>query len=206
MTEMGRRSRVIDCRRSAGLAKSGGLAQRNTIAECSRKDVIAIAMGPGKRHITKPICQITYALREEGIETSVLVLNAGSGVPTDAPARTMGTFGLEPEEKERIQQYRLAVMHLGNVKNHLVYKARLLLRNVDIPTIIVSQCPVDFEDFAEVGVRTIEVEPDEPETKGEIIDIVTGVIRGVSCPQSKLDEVSRKVKKALNEIKKKEKC
>lgn len=65
--------------------------------------MVAIAMGPGKRHITKPICEITYALREEGIDTSVIVINAGSGVPSDAPGITTGSyFGLDPIEVERI--------------------------------------------------------------------------------------------------------
>lgn len=204
--KVGRDSRVIDCRKSAGLAKKGGLAQRGTVAECMKKDVIAIAMGPGKRHITRPICEITYSLREEGIETSVIVLNAGNGVPTDCPAQTIGTFGLEDREADKIRQFRLAVIHLGNVRRHIIYKARLILRNVDIPAIIVSQCPVDFEDFASIGVNTNKVEPKEIKTLGKVVDIVTGVIRGSHCPETKLDEITRKVKKNLNEIKKKEKC
>ncbi|WGI17834.1 methyl-coenzyme M reductase I operon protein C [Methanonatronarchaeum sp. AMET-Sl] len=196
---IGRKCRIVDCRETAGLAKTGGLAQRNTVAESPSRDVIAIAMGPGRRHITKPICEITYALREEGIDTSVIVLNAGSGVPTDAPARTMGTFGLEPEEIKKIEQFKLAVIHLGNVKNHIIYKARLVLRNVDIPAICVTQCPVDFEDFASIGIKTRKAMPpdNETKTKGEVVEIVSGIIRGEACPQSKLDEVIRKVKENL---------
>ncbi|HIH65556.1 MAG TPA: methyl-coenzyme M reductase I operon protein C, partial [Methanothermobacter thermautotrophicus] len=41
------------------------------------------------------------------------------------------------------------------------------------------------------------VMPDEPKTKGTIVDIVSGVIRGETCPQEKLDEIIRKVKLAL---------
>lgn len=178
-----------------GLGVGGGLAQRATISESGR-DVVVIAMGPGRRHITKPVCEITYALREEGIDTSVLVVNAGSGVPADAPDVTTGTnFGLDPLEVDRIQQYKLAIIHLGNVRMHIIYKARLILRNVDIPAVIVSQSPVDYEDFAAIGVKTSVVMPSDEDigTKGSIVDIVTGVVRGVTCSQEKLDEIVSKV-------------
>lgn len=197
--QIGRRLSFVECRESQGLGIGGGLAQRATISE-SGKDVVVIAMGPGRRHITKPVCEITYALREEGIDASVLVVNAGSGVPTDAPDVTTGTrFGLDPLEVERIRQYKVALIHLGNVRNHIIYKARLILRNVDMPAIVVTQCPVDFEDFASIGVKTRDVMPD-PEnvgTVGRIEEIVTGVVRGVTCPQDKLDEIVSKLQKIM---------
>ena len=197
--QIGRHLSFVECRESQGLGIGGGLAQRATIAE-SGKDVVVIAMGPGRRHITKPVCEITYALREEGIDASVLVVNAGSGVPTDAPDVTTGTrFGLDPLEVERIRQYKVALIHLGNVRNHIIYKARLILRNVNMPAIVVTQCPVDFEDFASIGVKTRDVMPD-PEnvgTVGRIEEIVTGVVRGVTCPQDKLDEIVSKLQKIM---------
>ena len=197
--QIGRHLSFVECRESQGLGIGGGLAQRATISE-SGKDVVVIAMGPGRRHITKPVCEITYALREEGIDASVLVVNAGSGVPTDAPDVTTGTrFGLDPLEVERITQYKVALIHLGNVRNHIIYKARLILRNVDMPAIVVTQCPVDFEDFASIGVKTRDVMPD-PEnvgTVGRIEEIVTGVVRGVTCPQDKLDEIVSKLQKIM---------
>ena len=197
--QIGRHLSFVECRESQGLGIGGGLAQRATISE-SGKDVVIIAMGPGRRHITKPVCEITYALREEGIDASVLVVNAGSGVPTDAPDVTTGTrFGLDPLEVERIRQYKVALIHLGNVRNHIIYKARLILRNVDMPAIVVTQCPVDFEDFASIGVKTRDVMPD-PEnvgTVGRIEEIVTGVVRGVTCPQDKLDEIVSKLQKIM---------
>ncbi|WP_400225469.1 methyl-coenzyme M reductase I operon protein C [Methanomethylophilus alvi] len=197
--QIGRHLSFVECRESQGLGIGGGLAQRATISE-SGKDVVVIAMGPGRRHITKPVCEITYALREEGIDASVLVVNAGSGVPTDAPDVTTGTrFGLDPLEVERIRQYKVALIHLGNVRNHIIYKARLILRNVDMPAIVVTQCPVDFEDFASIGVKTRDVMPD-PEnvgTVGRIEEIVTGVVRGVTCPQDKLDEIVSKLQKIM---------
>ena len=196
--QIGRHLSFVECRESQGLGIGGGLAQRATISE-SGKDVVVIAMGPGRRHITKPVCEITYALREEGIDASVLVVNAGSGVPTDAPDVTGTRFGLDPLEVERIRQYKVALIHLGNVRNHIIYKARLILRNVDMPAIVVTQCPVDFEDFASIGVKTRDVMPDPVNvgTVGRIEEIVTGVVRGVTCPQDKLDEIVSKLQKIM---------
>ena len=197
--QIGRHLSFVECRDSQGLGIGGGLAQRATISE-SGKDVCVIAMGPGRRHITKPVCEITYALREVGINASVLVVNSGSGVPTDAPDVTTGSrFGLDPIEVDRIRQYKVALIHLGNVRNHIVYKARLILRNVDIPAVVVAQCPVDFEDFAAIGVKARDVMPDKENigTMGSIEDIVTGVVRGVTCPQEKLDEIASKLQKIL---------
>ncbi|AGI47481.1 methyl-coenzyme M reductase I operon protein C [Thermoplasmatales archaeon BRNA1] len=197
--QIGRHLSFVECRDAQGLGVGGGLAQRATISESGR-DVCVIAMGPGRRHITKPVCEITYALREDGIDASVLVVNAGSGVPTDAPDVTTGTrFGLDPIEVERIRQYKVILIHLGNVRNHIIYKARLILRNVDLPAVVVSQCPVDFEDFAAIGVKTRDVmpAPEDIGTKGTIMEIVTGVVRGVTCPQEKLDEIASKLQKLL---------
>ena len=197
--QIGRHLSFVECRDSQGLGVGGGLAQRATISE-SGKDVCVIAMGPGRRHITKPVCELTYALREAGINASVLVVNSGSGVPTDAPDVTTGSrFGLDPIEVERIRQYKVALIHLGNVRNPIVYKARLILRNVDIPAVVVAQCPVDFEDFAAIGVKTRDVMPDDENigTIGTIMDIVTGVVRGVTCSQEKLDEIASKLQKIL---------
>lgn len=197
--QIGRHTKVVECRESKGLGVGGGMAQRATISESGR-DVVAIAMGPGKRHITKPVCEITYALREEGIDTSVIVINAGAGVPHDAPDVSTGSiFGLDDIEIRRIQQFKIAIIHLGNVKNHIIYKARLILRNVDMPAIVVCQSPVDFEDFARIGVKTRVVMPrtEDIGTKGTIVDIVNGVVRGVTCPQNKLDEIISKIKKHM---------
>ena len=74
--QIGRHLSFVECRDSQGLGGGGGLAQRATISE-SGKDVCVIAMGPGRRHITKPVCEITYARREAGINASVLVVNSG---------------------------------------------------------------------------------------------------------------------------------
>ncbi len=199
--KMGRYLSFVECRESMGLGVGGGLAMRATISESGR-EVVAVAMGPGRRHITKPVCEITYALREEGIDTSVLVVNAGSGVPADAPDMTTGThFGLDPIEVDRLRQFKVILIHLGNVRMHIVYKARLILRNVNLPAIIVAQCPVDYEDFAAVGIKTSRVMPpdDKIQTQGEIVEIVTGVVRGVTCPQSQLDEIVSKVQSMLPE-------
>ncbi|REE28215.1 methyl-coenzyme M reductase subunit C [Methanothermobacter defluvii] len=194
---IGKCTHVVDCRETMGMGEGGGIAQRGTFAQCG-SEVLAVAMSPGRRHITKPVCEITFALREANIMTSTIVLNAGAGVPQDAPSAGAGSlFGLTPAEVEQMKRHKLLVVHLGGVKNHIIYKARLILRNVDRPCIIICEYPVDFEDFAKIGVRTRAVMPDEPKTKGTIVDIVSGVIRGETCPQEKLDEIIRKVKLAL---------
>lgn len=196
---IGRSSQIIDCREAQGIGEGGGLAQRGTISESERFDVVAVAMSPSKRHITKPICEITYGLREQGIRTSVLVLESGSGVPSDspyggAPGGTMA--GINEKEILQIRRYKLALFHLGGIGGHVVYKAKTFLRYVDIPTIIVCEAPVDYEDFAKVGIitRLVRPPPDKVECLGTIVDIVTGVVRGVSAPRDKLNEIVIKVK------------
>jgi methyl-coenzyme M reductase subunit C len=88
-------------------------------------------------------------------------------------------------------------VHLGGVKNHIVYKARLILRNVNKPSVIICEYPVDFEDFAKIGVKTSKVTPNKFKTKGKVVNIVSGVIRGETASQEKLDEIIRKVKLSL---------
>ena len=182
---IGRCTHVVDCREASGMGRGGSLAQRGTFAECGT-DVCAVAMSPGRRHITKPVCEITFGLREANVLTSTMVLNAGEGVPHDATA-SGGTLFL--------------VIHLGGVANHIIYKARLILRNVNKHCIIICESPVDCEDFAKIGIKTSKVMPDEGDIKtaGTIDDIVTGVIRGETISQDKLDEIIRKVKLALGD-------
>jgi methyl-coenzyme M reductase subunit C len=178
-----------------GLGEGGGIAQRGTFAECGT-DVLAVAMSPGRRHITKPVCEITFALREANVLTSTMILNAGAGTPTDAPGAS-GGFGLTDKEIKQMKQFKLLVVHLGGVKNHIVYKTRLILRNVNKPCVIICEYPVDFEDFAKIGVKTSKVMPNKFKAKGKVINIVSGVIRGETCSQEKLDEIIRKVKLSL---------
>lgn len=204
MKGIGRETQVIDCRETAGLSLGGGLAQRGTFAEAEKSDIIVLSMGPSPRHITKPVCEITYGLREAGFEVSVLVLKAGIGPPEEylesIPTPGAGISGISPEEEKQIARYKLALIHQGNVPRHFVQKAKVFLRNVKIPAIIICQAPVDFNDFAKVGVRTKAVEPEKPETKGMVVDIVTGVIRGQTCPQAKIDEIIKKVKYWIREL------
>ena len=70
---IGRCTHVVDCREASGMGKGGSLAQRGTFAECGT-DVCAVAMSPGRRHITKPVCEITFGLREANVLTSTMVL------------------------------------------------------------------------------------------------------------------------------------
>jgi len=162
-------------------------------------------MSPGRRHITKPVCEMTYGLRREGIQTSVLVLEAGTGLPDSFPQASRGygpTFGVNERELEQIARHKIAVFHLGNVRSHVISKAKEVLSQVDIPAVVVAQCPMDMEDFAREGIKTSAVRPphQKTETKGEVVDIVTGITRGSTCTRVKLNNLAKVLNKHLAEI------
>ena len=183
-----------------GLGRGGGLAQRGTLSETGRPDVIAIAMSPGRRHITKPVCEITYGLRREGIQVSVLVLMAGAGVPEDLTGKSiMGygpKFGLTKKELEQIKRHKLLVLHLGNVDSHVISKTMAFLKFVDIPTVIACQNPIDFEQFAEAGIKTrlVKPRPENIQTEGTVMEIVSGITRGETCSRENLNKIVKYVK------------
>jgi len=194
---MGRVTQVVDCREAMGMGKGGGIAQRGTISECRYPDVIVVGMSPGRRHVTKPVCDITSALRQQGIEYSIstLVLNAGSGVPPDAAnigGAVLGAyFGLTEKEIGQIEKHRVAILHHGNVRSHVVHKVRFILQACDIKAVVVSQAPGEFEDFAKEGVKPALVmpPPDRVKTKGTVMAIVSGVTRGQTPTREKMAEV-----------------
>jgi methyl-coenzyme M reductase subunit C len=188
-----------------GMGKGGGIAQRGTISESRYPDIIVVGMSPGRRHVTKPVCDITSGLRREGVEFSVstLILNAGSGLPPDAP-RVSGAvlgayFGLTEKEIRQIEQHKVAILHHGNVRSHVVQKVRFILEHVNIPAIVVSQAPVDYEDFAREGVKTVYVlpPPENVKTRGTVMAIVVGVTRGQTPTRENLMAVIRAVMKVL---------
>jgi methyl-coenzyme M reductase subunit C len=188
-----------------GMGKGGGIAQRGTISECRYPDVIVVGMSPGRRHVTKPVCDITSALRREGIEYSIstLVLNAGSGVPPDARDIGGGVlgayFGLTDTEIQQIEKHKVAILHHGNVRSHVVHKVRFILQACDVKAVVVSQAPVDFEDFAKVGVKTalIMPPPDKVRTRGTVMAIVSGVTRGQTPSREKMAEVIHAVMRLI---------
>jgi len=188
-----------------GMGKGGGIAQRGTISECRYPDVIVVGMPPGRRHVTKPVCDITSALRREGIEYSIstLVLNAGSGVPPDARDIGGGVlgayFGLTDTEIQQIERHKVAILHHGNVRSHVVHKVRFILQACDVKAVVVSQAPVDFEDFAKVGVKTALVmpPPEKVKTRGTVMAIVSGVTRGQTPSREKMAEVIHAVMRLI---------
>jgi methyl-coenzyme M reductase subunit C len=202
---VGRVTQVVDCREAMGMGKGGGLAQRGTISECRYPDVIVVGMSPGRRHVTKPVCDITSGLRQQGVEYSIstLVLNAGSGVPPDAPKVGGGVigayFGLTPKEVTQIERHKVAILHHGNIRSHVVHKVRYILQACDIRAVVVSQAPVDYEDFAKEGVKTALVMPpaDRIVTKGTVAAIVSGVTRGQTPTREKMVEVISAVMRLL---------
>ena len=202
---IGRVTQIVDCRESAGMGKGGALAQRGTISECRYPDVIIVGMSPGRRHVTKPVCDITSALRTQGVEYSIstMILNAGSGIPPDAPksaGHVLGAyFGLNEKEIAQISRHKVAVLHHGNVRSHVVAKARSILKNCDIPAVVVCQVPIDYEDFAREGVKTAYVMPQEQhiQTKGTVMAIVSGITRGQTPSREKIAEVIHAVMRLM---------
>jgi methyl-coenzyme M reductase subunit C len=202
---IGRVTQVVDCREAMGLGKGGGLAQVGTISECRYPDVIVVGMSPGRRHVTKPVCDITSGLRQQGVEYSIstLVLRAGSGVPPDAPKIGGGVigayFGLTPKEIAQIERHKVAILHHGNIRSHVVHKVRYILSACDIRAVVVSQAPVDYEDFAKEGVKTALVMPPEDRivTKGTVAAIVSGVTRGQTPTREKMVDVISAVMRLL---------
>ena len=187
------------------MGKGGGIAQRGTISECRYPDVIVVGMSPGRRHVTKPVCDITSALRREGAEFSVstLVLNSGSGVPGDAPAvagAVIGAyFGLNPKEIQQIEQHKVAILHHGNVRSHVVHKVRKILESCNVQAVVVSQAPIDYEDLAKAGVKTAFVmpPPDKVRTRGTVMAIVSGVTRGQTPTRENITEVIQAVMRIM---------
>ena len=187
------------------MGKGGGIAQRGTISECRYPDVIVVGMSPGRRHVTKPVCDITSALRREGAEFSVstLVLNSGSGVPGDAPAvagAVIGAyFGLNPKEIQQIEQHKVAILHHGNVRSHVVHKVRKILESCNVQAVVVSQAPIDYEDLAKAGVKTAYVmpPPDKVKTQGTVMAIVSGVTRGQTPTRENITEVIQAVMRIM---------
>ena len=202
---IGRVTQVVDCREAMGMGKGGGIAQRGTISECRYPDVIVVGMSPGRRHVTKPVCDITSGLRQQGVEYSIstLVLNAGSGIPPDAPKIGGGvlgaSFGLTEKEVMQIEKHKIAILHHGNVRSHVVHKVRFILAACDVKAVVVSQSPVDYEDFAKIGVKTSLVMPPEDKilTKGTVMSIVSGVTRGQTPTGEKMAEVISSVMKLM---------
>ena len=206
---IGRVTQVVDCREVMGMGKGGGLAQRGTISECRYPDVIVVGMSPGRRHVTKPVCDITSGLRQQGVEYSIstLVLNSGSGVPPDAPkigGSVLGAYyGLTEKEIVQIEKHKVAILHHGNVRSHVVHKVRFTLQACDVKAIVVSQSPVDYEDFAKEGVKTSVVMPpvDKIKTKGTVMSIVSGVTRGQTPTREKMAEVISSVMRIVKQKK-----
>jgi methyl-coenzyme M reductase subunit C len=196
---VGRRTHVVDCRETMGVGLGGELAQSGTISESEGKEVIVLSMSPDRRHVTKPVCEITYGLREANIEVSVIVFRSGMGQPRDSPAAgargTMCEVGYD--EVFKVRRFKLAIIHAGAVKHHVAYKVKYLLGLVDLPCVVICQAPVDFEDLALVGIKTRVVRPpsEKTETVGEVVDIITDVVRGATVPIDKMNEIIAKVRK-----------
>ncbi|MCX9083661.1 MAG: methyl-coenzyme M reductase I operon protein C [Candidatus Methanoperedens sp.] len=201
----GRETQLVDCRETMGMGRGGGLAQRGTLSEAARPDVVAIAMTPGRRHITKPVCEITQGLRRESIQVSVLVLEAGAGIPMDDVGASNiskgygANFGITAKEIEQIARHKIVLLNMGNVNSHIISKTKKMLKYINIPAVVACEYPIDFEDFAKSGIKTKFVKPRNPETEGTVVGIVSGITRGETCSRIKLNELAKVIRQILSE-------
>jgi methyl-coenzyme M reductase subunit C len=199
-SSLGRRTHVIECRSTAGVSLGGSLAFPGTISEAQHPDIIVVAMSSSSRHITKPICQITYSLRNAGLEVSVLVLSSGGGTPQAlAPRNTLGAsiMSVTPQESIQISRHRLAIIHVGNVPLHFIPKIKEILKDADVPALVISQASITFDDLAAAGIRTPSEQSRTAETKGIVVELVNGIVRGQRCAQEKIDEIITKAQWTL---------
>lgn len=197
---LGRKTHVVECRAASGTAIGGNLAFPGTLSEAERPDIIVVAMSPSPRHITKPVCQITYSLREAGLDVSVLVLSAGTGSSSEtAPRNTLGTSLMELTDLEihQMMRHKIVIIHVGNVPFHFIPKIKLILARANISAIILSQAEVSFEELASNGIKVKDMENEGTETNGTVVDLVNGIVRGQRCAQVKVDEIVFKTRKAL---------
>lgn len=202
MDRVGRKTHIVECRAASGTAVGGNLAFPGTLSEAEHRDIIVVAMSPTPRHITKPVCQITYSLREAGLNVSVLVLSSGTGTSSEmAPRNTVGASIMSISEKERLQisGHKIVLIHVGNVPSHFIPKIKQILLNVETPAIMLSQAPVSFEDLVSNGIGVLG-DNDALETKGRVVDVVSGIVRGQRCTQKKIDEIITKTRKALRQV------
>lgn len=202
---VGRKTHVVECRATSGTAIGGNLAFPGTLSEAEHPDIIVLAMSPSSRHITKPVCQITYSLREAGLNVSVLVLSSGTGTSSEmAPRNTVGASIMSITEKERhqISLHKIVMIHVGNVPSHFIPKIKEILMNVDTPAIVLSQAPITFSDLASNGIRVLDssIVEQNPETSGQVIDLVNGIVRGQRCTQHKIEEIVTKARKAMQSV------
>jgi methyl-coenzyme M reductase subunit C len=81
----------------------------------------------------------------------------------------------------------------------VVHKVRYILERCDIPAIVVSQAPIDFEDLAKEGVKTSVVmpPPEMVKTKGTVVAIIPRVTRGQTPTRENIAEVISAVTKVL---------
>jgi methyl-coenzyme M reductase subunit C len=197
---IGRKTHVVECRAASGTALGGNLAFPGTLSEAERPDIIVVAMSPSPRHITKPVCQITYSLREAGMDVSVLVLSAGTGNSSEtAPRNTVGASLMELTDLEvaQMMRHKIVLIHVGNVPFHFIPKIKLILSKANILAIVISQAAVSFEELASNGIRVHSIAEGEWETDGMVVDLVNGIVRGQRCSQAKIDEIVLKTRNAL---------
>ena len=139
---IGRVTQVVDCREAMGMGKGGGIAQRGAHLLKYQYRMSLWSGMPGRRHVTKPVCDITSGLRQQGMELRhrTLVLS----IPEVAYHRTHQKllvafsallFGLTDKEVMQIERHKIAILHHGNVRSHVVHKVRFILAACDVKAV-----------------------------------------------------------------------
>jgi methyl-coenzyme M reductase subunit C len=108
-------------------------------------------------------------------------------------------FGLSAKEIEQIARHKIVLINMGNVNSHILSKTKKILKYINIPAVIACEYPIDFEDFAKVGIKTKFVRPKNPETEGTVVSIVSGITRGETCSRNKLNELAKEIRQILEQ-------
>ncbi|MCQ2085061.1 MAG: methanogenesis marker 7 protein [archaeon] len=138
-------------------------------------------VGPtlGRHHMPHPICDIAEYLRRCGAVTVVMGLARGRG---------KNTAQINLEESSIIGEYDACVFMLGNFKSCVETKADMLLRKINVPTVLVcGPAPEGVEETCDA--------------------IVSGVGRKASrmrepADRAKLEEVADRIEEILADKKK----
>jgi methyl-coenzyme M reductase subunit C len=86
---------------------------------------------------------------------------------------------------------------VGNVPSHFIPKIKKILMDIEIPVLVISQAPTSFEDLASQGIGTSITTTWPVMTKGRVVEMVDGVVRGQRCSPEKIEEIIAKTRRTL---------
>jgi methyl-coenzyme M reductase subunit C len=86
---------------------------------------------------------------------------------------------------------------VGNVPSHFIPKIKKILMDTEIPALVISQAPTSYEALASQGIRTAIDMTWPVLTKGRVVEMIDGVVRGQRCSPEKIEEIIAKTRKTL---------